>query len=247
MNGGAVGLLVSVRSVEEARAAVEGGCAVLDVKEPSRGPLGMADPQVIRDTVECGRAAGVATSMALGEVVEWTDESAAAFDGPWVDFAKLGLSAPDGHSDWSARWRNLRGRLGRVDRWIAVAYADSERCGAPEVEEVVVAAVASECAGVLIDTWDKSGGRLVDLLSTEQLKTVRATTREAGLLLALAGRVSMEDLSEVAAIGPDLVAVRSAACRDGRRDLEVEAGRVRELVDCLEVASGSAGVWRHAG
>ena len=76
---------------------------------------------------------------------------------------------------------------------------------------VVVAAVASECAGVLIDTWDKSGGRLVDLLSTEQLKTVRATTREAGLLLALAGRVSMEDLSEVAAIGPDLVAVRSAA------------------------------------
>ena len=112
---------------------------------------------------------------------------------------------------------------------------------------MVVAAVASECAGVLIDTWDKSGGRLVDHLSTEQLETVRATTREAGLLLALAGRVSVEDLSEVAAIGPDLVAVRSAACRDGRRDLEVEAGRVRELVESLEVASGSAAVWRLAG
>ena len=89
MNGGAVGLLVSVRSVEEARAAVEGGCAVLDVKEPSRGPLGMADPQVIRDTVECGRAAGVTTSMALGEVVEWTDESAAAFDGPCGNTASV--------------------------------------------------------------------------------------------------------------------------------------------------------------
>ena len=76
MSGEAVGLLVSVRSVQEARAASEGGCAVLDVKEPAHGPLGMADPAVIGEAVECGRAAGVATSMALGEVVDWTDEGA---------------------------------------------------------------------------------------------------------------------------------------------------------------------------
>ncbi|GIS63269.1 MAG: hypothetical protein CM1200mP2_54940 [Planctomycetaceae bacterium] len=44
MSGEAVGLLVSVRSGQEARAAIEGGCAVLDVKEPAHGPLGMAGP-----------------------------------------------------------------------------------------------------------------------------------------------------------------------------------------------------------
>ena len=247
MSGGTVGLLVSVRSVEEARAAVEGGCAVLDVKEPARGPLGMADPAVIGEAVAWGRAAGVTTSMALGEVVDWTAESAAAWDGPRVDFAKLGLSDADKQVDWVARWQKLRGGLRGVDRWIAVAYADAARCGAPSVEEVVAAAVGTGCAGVLIDTWDKSRGRLVDHLSVKQLESVRSSTREAGLLLALAGRVSMADLPGVAAIGPDLVAVRSAACRDGRRELAVESDRVRELVGCLEVASGPAVGWRTAG
>jgi uncharacterized protein (UPF0264 family) len=185
--------------------------------------------------------------MALGEVVDWTAESAAAWDGPRVDFAKLGLSGADQQVDWVARWQKLRGGLRGVDRWIAVAYADAARCGAPAVEEVVAAAVGTGCAGVLIDTWDKSRGRLVDHLAVEQLASVRTSTREAGLLLALAGRVSLADLPGLSAIGPDLVAVRSAACRDGRRELAVEADRVRELVGCLEVASGSAAEWRNAG
>jgi uncharacterized protein (UPF0264 family) len=246
VSGEAVGLLVSVRSVQEARAAIEGGCAVLDVKEPAHGPLGMADPAVIREAVECGRAAGVATSMALGEVVDWTDEGAAGWDGPSVDFAKLGLSGMS-QVDWTARWQEVRGRLRGVGDWIAVAYADASGCDAPVVEDVVAAAIGSGCAGVLVDTWDKSRGRLVDHLSVKQLESIRSSTREAGLLLALAGRVSIADLPGVAAIGPDLVAVRSAACRDGRRELAVETDRVRELVACLEVASGPAVEWRNAG
>ena len=40
------GLLVSVRSVAEAQEAVAGGAAIIDVKEPSRGPLGRADAGV---------------------------------------------------------------------------------------------------------------------------------------------------------------------------------------------------------
>lgn len=247
MSGEAVGLLVSVRSAQEARAAIEGGCAVLDVKEPAHGPLGMAGPSVIREAVECGRAAGVATSMALGEVVDWTNGAAANWDGPSVDFAKLGLSAMRQHVDWTVRWQEVRGRLRGVRDWIAVAYADATRCGAPGVEDVVAAAIGSGCAGVLVDTWDKSCGRLVDHLSTKQLESIRSSTRDAGLLLALAGRVSMADLPDVAAIGPDLVAVRSAACSDGRRELAVEADRVRELVACLEGASGPAVAWRNAG
>ena len=72
-------------------------------------------------------------------------------------------------------------------------------------------------------------------------------TRDAGLLLALAGRVSIEDLDEVSAVEPDLVAVRSAACQDGRRDLPVEERRVRELVARLGGTIGSVESWRNAG
>src|SRR5690348_4861338 len=49
-----VRLLVSVRDADEARSAIEGGAAIIDAKEPSRGALGAVELPVlraIRDTV----------------------------------------------------------------------------------------------------------------------------------------------------------------------------------------------------
>ena len=244
------GLLVSVRSLEEAHAAVDGGCVVLDLKEPSRGPLGMADPEVIHEVADWGRSRGVATSMAMGEVLDWEDETAAKFSSPAVDFAKLGMAHlvdDERKGEWVSRWTNVRDQLGGPCRWVAVAYADALLCGAPGLEAVVAAAIKTGCAGVLIDTWDKSQGSLTQHLSQTQLAEVRDATREAGLLLALAGRVSLEDLGEVVRVEPDLVAVRSAACQDGRRDLSIDERRVRELVARLGGATASVEAWRHAG
>src|SRR2546430_1416012 len=45
------GLLVSVRSVDEALAALEGGADLIDAKEPSRGSLGQADLDVLEAIV----------------------------------------------------------------------------------------------------------------------------------------------------------------------------------------------------
>ena len=44
-------LLVSVRSAAEALTALEGGAALIDVKEPAHGSLGRADLQVIGEVV----------------------------------------------------------------------------------------------------------------------------------------------------------------------------------------------------
>ena len=62
-------LLVSVRDAAEAEAALAGGADLIDVKEPSRGPLGRADAGVIRYVVKAvgGRAP---VSAALGELKE---------------------------------------------------------------------------------------------------------------------------------------------------------------------------------
>lgn len=43
------GLLVSVRDAREARLALAGGVDLIDIKEPSRGALGGADPAIWRD------------------------------------------------------------------------------------------------------------------------------------------------------------------------------------------------------
>ena len=44
-------LLVSVRSAEEAEAALAGGAHLIDIKEPTRGALGHADATTIADIV----------------------------------------------------------------------------------------------------------------------------------------------------------------------------------------------------
>ena len=46
------GLLVSVRSAAEARAALLGGADLIDVKEPLRGSLGAADADRLREISE---------------------------------------------------------------------------------------------------------------------------------------------------------------------------------------------------
>src|SRR5947209_20487137 len=51
-NPGPPRLLVSVRNVAEAEAALAGGCDVLDLKEPGRGAMGMADISTIEAVLE---------------------------------------------------------------------------------------------------------------------------------------------------------------------------------------------------
>src|SRR5437764_14584053 len=98
------GLLVSVRSADEARAAVLGGASVVDVKEPDRGPLG-------RSAVETWRAvreavpASIPMSVALGELRDWggrEEPGASAWDG--IAYRKLGGAGavPRWESEWAA-------------------------------------------------------------------------------------------------------------------------------------------------
>ena len=58
-------LLVSVRSLDEAVEAISGGCDILDVKEPGRGSLGMADLREIVAVAEFAGSVGRASSAAL--------------------------------------------------------------------------------------------------------------------------------------------------------------------------------------
>src|SRR5437879_2488209 len=66
----APGLLVSVRSSEEAAAALAGGAHVIDIKEPAHGSLGRADDQTVSAVLACvaGRRP---VSAALGELVDY--------------------------------------------------------------------------------------------------------------------------------------------------------------------------------
>jgi hypothetical protein len=228
------GLLVSVRSSAEALTALAAGADVIDVKEPDHGPLGAADPRTIGKIVlaVAGRAP---VSAALGELIDlMAAHRANKFESivGGVSLFKIGLAGCGRMPDWQTHWRtaieNLTSQITPRPQPVAVAYADWQAADAPEPNDVLMAGVELGCPALLIDTWDKSAGALFDHWPADDLRAflVRVCTRR--LAVVLAGSLSGENVARAVALGPDLVAVRGAACDAGRGGV-VSAARVRSL------------------
>ncbi len=234
-------LLISVRTIDEVRAALP-GADIIDIKEPSRGALGMADLATIGEIARILSLSDpeIGLSVALGELQEWPAdrERSALPDG--ITWAKLGLRGEQQRPDWRERWLCLRQELdqqsGRALNWIAVAYADAEKVQSPAVHEVLQAAVETGCAGLLIDTVTKSGGSLLEYLSPLELLDIMRRARECHLPVAIAGKVSARDLPLLCALEPDIIGVRSAVCRQGDRAQAVSSAGVAGFLKQLAAA-----------
>ncbi|MBI3469027.1 MAG: hypothetical protein HY000_38985, partial [Planctomycetes bacterium] len=61
-------VLVSVVSLEEARAVVELGADIIDVKNPAEGSLGAQPPTVIQQIAEFVSPRGLPVSVTLGDL-----------------------------------------------------------------------------------------------------------------------------------------------------------------------------------
>ena len=218
------GLLVSVRSAEEAIEAVRGGASVVDVKEPHRGPLGRASARTWRMVREVVPLA-IPVSVALGELSEWSDALGSSFEG--ISYRKLGLA--NAGPAWRSRWAEIRRDSGGEPRWVAVAYDDWRAAGSPEPSEVLDEALLSQdCAGFLIDTWDKT--RPGPINPTTRWSEWIARAHRADRFVALAGGLDREAIVRLGPLKPDLFAVRGSACSGGNRRGLVRAELVAELV-----------------
>ncbi|HET6424189.1 MAG TPA: (5-formylfuran-3-yl)methyl phosphate synthase [Planctomycetaceae bacterium] len=216
-------LLVSVRNAVEARAAIAGGADVIDVKEPTAGSLGRATFPAMREVAEVvQQARSIPCSVALGEISEVAAELGTLQVPPSVRWVKLGLSGCASRSDWQQQWLRIREYIAGNHEWIAVAYVDATTATSPSVRRVLAAAIETHCAGLLLDTFSKTSGTLLDSLSVDELHSITREAQAAGLLVALAGRVRREDLPALTPIQPDLIAVRSAVCRNANRTAAID-------------------------
>jgi (5-formylfuran-3-yl)methyl phosphate synthase len=105
------GLLVSVRSADEALTALAGGADVIDVKEPNRGSLGAADMSTIREVVRAvdGRAPVTAALGELSDVVATRNGNGSFAVPDGVSLFKTGLSHCAASIDWRTAWKGVIG------------------------------------------------------------------------------------------------------------------------------------------
>lgn len=232
-------LLVSIRNLAEASIAIEGGCDILDLKEPSRGSLGMVEPKIAEEAVS--GIGNKPVSVAMGELSDWQNSETIPLVPSGATFCKLGLSGQALNSHWKQDWQNFRDRVDRVSagshRWIAVVYADYQIADSPAPDEILEVAASTDCAGVLFDTFSKAKGNLFDCVSQDELLNWAKQIRSNQLLFAVAGSLRIVHVPQILPLQPDIVAVRGAVCIDRLRTSGIEAVRVRKLKQVLEQTS----------
>jgi Uncharacterized protein conserved in archaea len=215
-------MLASVRNRREAEIVLQAGADIIDLKDPGRGALGSAD---IRDIVEvvdfvsgkrpvsaaCGEVSG--DPIALRAKVE---EMAAAE----VAFIKIGFlpSAPieagiEALADITSR-----------KKLVAVLFADHRYN-----ENVMASFARAGFYGVMLDTDDKSKGRLLDHMPPDQIPDFVAEGHQHGLMVGLAGSLEAPDIPRLLPSKPDYLGFRGALCKSLSRNADIDAEAVAKI------------------
>ena len=211
-------MLASVRSLDEALIALEGGADLIDLKEPSRGALGALDHAAVRICVQAigGRRPVSATigdipSMEPQLMVDAVERMAAT----GVDFIKVGFFSHPRAGECAKTLSDLTGKT----RLIAVMFAD-ESYDVAIVDDLA----RSGFAGAMLDTAHKTGKTLRDSRTTSELNEFVTRCRNRSLLTGLAGSLRQADIAPLLAITPDYLGFRGALCQNGVRGQNLDNG-----------------------
>jgi dihydroneopterin aldolase len=218
-------MLASVADAAEAEVVVQLGADVIDLKDARRGALGAVSLDVARQAIAAvaGRSE---TSAALGDPPyneEALLESARALAAMGVDYLKLAVDAPT-----LDRFGESLSRLAREVAVVGMMFAD-------ENTDFALLARFRELGfkGAMLDTRDKTRGRLLAHLEVVQLNQFCTQCRALDLMSGLAGSLEAPDVPRLLLVRPDVLGFRGALChaRDRRGAIDPAAVvRIRDLI-----------------
>lgn len=216
-------LLISVRNVEEALLAAEGGADFIDLKEPGAGALGGLPVATIRAIVDAlkQQGCGLPVSATIGDLPMHALDRIAACVGAvgacGVDYVKVGIER-------GPQARAVLDMLARCGRAVVPVFIADKGLDADDVAH----ACALGFPGVMVDTADKLAGSLFDAVTMEELRRFVATVRAAGAMVGLAGALRVEHQPLLSALAPDFAGFRTAVCA-GNRSSALDPLRLRDL------------------
>ncbi|MBS0234771.1 MAG: (5-formylfuran-3-yl)methyl phosphate synthase [Proteobacteria bacterium] len=224
--------LASVTNAGEAEVALAGGADIIDCKNPASGALGALSTDTVRRIVQRVDRR-VPVSATIGDLPAYPEiltKAAAEMAATGVDVVKIGFFGDDD----PRRGIDALGaaRAGRI-RLVAVLMADRD----PDFALLAELAAAG-FEGVMLDTADKSAGRLTSALPFERLAEFIQIARDTGLFVGLAGSLKESDIAVLVELEPDMLGFRGALCSEGRVSA-IEPHRVvsiRHGIDAAKLA-----------
>lgn len=234
-----VKVLISLRNAAETKNAASLPIDYFDFKEPENGSMGSLNKSDLLEAIKVlGRDKKI--SMACGELEKATSDS-----WQWdmdVDFFKVGLAGLESHKEtWISKILELRRILQTRKTFpvlVPVFYADHKLANSPPVLNGVKKLLAEGFRLFLVDTWAKSGGGLLDHMTTEMLFDLQNMILNSGAEYGLAGKLNKQDCIRLmkANILPNWFGARGAVCVSGKREAAFDAHLAKEFIYSIQLA-----------
>ncbi len=218
-------MLASVADAAEAGAVLQLGADVVDLKDPQRGALGAVPLDAARTAI-AAIARRSETSAALGDPPYDEDAlfaGARALAAMGVDYVKLAVDAPT-----LDRLSDSLGRLARDVGVVGMMFADEK----PDFT-LLAKLAALGFKGAMLDTRDKTRGRLIAHLDVVSLSQFCSECRALNLMSGLAGSLEAPDVPRLLLLGPDVLGFRGALCRAHDRKDAIDPQAVALIRDLI--------------
>ena len=234
-------MLASVANATEADVVLRHGADIVDLKDPGHGALGAVPLEAALDAVR-SVARRRETSATLGDP-PYNEEvliaRARALAAMGVDYLKLSVDRTTLESLGDA----IR-LLSREVAIVGVMFADQ---GAEFALLPDLAALGFKA--VMLDTRDKSSGRLLDHLDVARLGDFCSQSSRLGLMSGLAGSLEGPDVPRLLLVRPDVMGFRKALCNARQRANAIDPQAVtliRHLIprEVIEADASSKIDWR---
>ena len=218
-------MLASVANAAEAGVAAQLGADVIDLKDARRGALGAVPLDAARQVI-AAVAGQSETSAALGDP-PYDEEAllagAQALATMGVGYVKLAVDAPTLH-----RLGDSLGRLARDVALIGMMFAD-------EKPDFGLLAKLGDLGfkGAMLDTRDKTRGRLITHLEVVQLNQFCSQCRALNLISGLAGSLEAPDVPRLLLVRPDVLGFRGALCHAHDRRGAIDPPAVALIRDLI--------------
>ncbi|MFX1303934.1 MAG: (5-formylfuran-3-yl)methyl phosphate synthase [Promethearchaeota archaeon] len=231
-------LLISPRTIEEAKIVIANQVDYIDCKNPDEGSLGANFPWIIKEMKSLIPSdSSQLLSATIGDFPNLPGSASLAALGAAVsgaDIIKVGLKGP---KDEKTAIKLMQKVVKAVKEYnnnikiVAAGYADRIRMNSsPEFMSIPTIASESGSDIAMLDTYIKDKMGLFDFLTTPQLIQFKNKAKDLDLKVALAGNLRKKDISSINYIGPDIIGVRSVVCEGyDRNNGSIKVRLIEEL------------------
>lgn len=213
-------LLISPKTVEEAKIVVGAKVDFIDCKNPEEGSLGANFPWIIKEMKNLiPKNSLQLLSATIGDFPNLPGSASLAALGAVVsgaDIIKVGLKGPKNIKQGIKLMKAVVKAVNNYNKDIKVVtagYADFTRINNC-IDFLSIPTIAAESGAdiAMLDTYIKDKNGLFDFLDIKQLIEFKEKAYQLDLKIALAGNLNKDVLSNIRKISPDIIGVRGMVC-----------------------------------